>query len=67
MFLNLKRKGSISEKEIKYFLYDYKNATSIGNLYFPPKIHKRLCNVLGLPVISNCGIPTEKVSEFLDF
>ena len=31
-----------------------------------PKIHKRLSNVPGRPVISNCGAATEKVSAFLD-
>ena len=31
-----------------------------------PKIHKRLSEVPGRPVISNCGTPTEKVFEFLD-
>ena len=30
-----------------------------------PKIHKRLSDVPGRPVISNCGTPTEKASEFL--
>ena len=35
-------------------------------MYLLPKIHKRLENVPGRPVISNCGTPTEKVSEFLD-
>ena len=35
-------------------------------LYLLPKIHKQLSNVPGGPVISNCGTPTEKVSEFLD-
>lgn len=35
-------------------------------MYLLPKIHKRLANVPGRPVISNCGTPTEKVSEFLD-
>ena len=60
------RKGAISEKEMKYFLYDYKNATNLGKLYFLPKIHKKLFNVPGRPVISNCGTPTEKASEFLD-
>ena len=67
MFLNLKRKGSISEKELKYFVYDYKNASNLGKLYFLPKIHKRLSNVPGRPVICYCGAPTEKVSEFLDY
>ena len=35
-------------------------------MYFLPKIHKRLDNVPSRPVISNCGTPTEKASEFLD-
>ena len=38
----------------------------MGKMYLLPKIHKRLFNVSGRPVISNCGSPTEKVSEFLD-
>ena len=37
MFLNLKRKRSISEKEMTYFVYDYKNASNLGKLYFLPK------------------------------
>ena len=36
-------------------------------MYLLPKIHKRLESVPGRPVISNCGTPTEKVSEFLDY
>ena len=35
-------------------------------MYLLPKIHKRLVNAPGRPVISNCGTPTEKASEFLD-
>ena len=35
-------------------------------MYLLPKIHKRLDNVPGRPVISNCRTPTEKASEFLD-
>ena len=57
----------ITEKEIKYFSYDFKKTTNLGKLYLLPKIHKRLHNVPGRPVISNCGTPTEKASEFLDF
>ena len=34
IFRSLERKGDISKKEIKYFLYDYKNATDLGKLYF---------------------------------
>ena len=35
-------------------------------MYLLPKTHKRLFNVHGRPVISNWGLPTEKVLEFLD-
>ena len=31
------------------------------------KIHKRLHNVPGRPVISNCGFYTENISSFLDY
>ena len=52
---------------MKNFVYDCKNTSNLGKLCFLPKIHKRLFNVLGRPVISNCGTPTEKASEFLDY
>ena len=45
----------------------YLDTTNLGKLYLLPKIHKRLHNVPGRPVISNCGSPTEKASDFLDF
>ena len=64
---SLKSQGKITEKELKYFTYEYRKATNLGKMCLLPKIHKRLSNVLGRPVISNCGTPTEKVSEFLDF
>ena len=47
-------------------MYEYKKVTNLGKLYPLSKIHKRLYNVPGRPVISNCGTPTDKVSEFLD-
>ena len=34
-------------------------------MYLLSKTHKRLYDVPGRPVISNCGTPTEKVSGFL--
>ena len=30
-------------------------------------MHKRLDNVPGRPAVSDCGAPTEKALEFLDF
>ena len=35
-------------------------------MYLLPKIHKRLGNVPGRPVISNCGMPTEKAIKYPD-
>ena len=66
IFENLKRRGFISEKQLKYFRFDFKNSCNLVKLYFLPKTHKRLSNVPGRPVISNCGAPTEKLSELLD-
>ena len=66
MFENLQRKSVIQEREENYFRFNFKKATNLGKLYLLPKIHKGLSNVPGRPVISNCGTPTEKVSEFLD-
>ena len=57
----------MSESELKYFTYNFQKATNLGRLCFLPKIHKRLANVPGRPVISNCGTPPEKVSKYLDF
>ena len=57
----------ISEKELKYFTYNFKKATNLGKLCFQPKIHRRLSAVLGRPVISSCVTPTKKVVEYLDY
>ena len=56
----------MTQKELKYFAYSFKNASCLGKMYLLPKIHKRLYNVPGGHVISNCETPTEKMSEFLD-
>ena len=66
LFFNLRRKNVITENENNYFRFNFKKATNLGKLYLLPEIHKGLCKVPGRPVISNCGTPTEKVSEFLD-
>ena len=65
LFRNLKTKGSITEKELKYFTIEFKKATNLGKLYLLQKIYKCFENVPGRPDFSNCGTPTEKVSEFL--
>ena len=67
MFRYLKSEVKITEKELKYFTYKYQKATNLGKMYLLPKIHKRLSNVPGRPVISSCGTSVKKISEFLDF
>ena len=56
----------ISEKELKCFPYNSKNTICLGKMYLLTKIHKMLNDVPGRPVVSNCGIPMEKRSQFLD-
>ena len=41
LFRNLKNKGGIAEKQLKYFTIDFKKATNLCKLYLLPKIHKR--------------------------
>ena len=67
IFKDLQQKGKITEKPLKYFTIEHKKATNLGKMYLLPKIHKRLYDVPGRPVISNCEKPTEKTSEFLDY
>ena len=66
IFQSLRKRKLITEEELKYFIYKYKKTTNFGKMYLLPKIHKRLVNVPGRLIISNCGTPTEKASEFLD-
>ena len=66
MFSSLKTRSFLTEKQMKYFIYEFKKATNLGKLYLLPKIHKRLHEIPGRPAISNRGSPTEKCSEFLD-
>ena len=66
MFSSLRRRGFITEKQLKYFTCVHKKATNLGQPYLLPKIHKRLFDALVGPAISNCGTCTEKFSRFLD-
>ena len=54
------------ERKKKYFTLNSEKATNVGRLYLSPKIHKRLSNLPGHPVISSSGTLTKSVSEFLD-
>ena len=66
IFANLERRNIIQEKEKNYFRFNFKKDTNVGKFSLLPKIHKTLSKVPGRPVISNCGMPAEKISEFLD-
>ena len=66
MFKDLRRVGYLSEKQLNYYSLKYKKACNLGKLYLLLKIHKRLHNVQGRLVTSNCGTSTEKASVFLD-
>ena len=46
--------------------YEKKKVCDLGKMFLLPKLHKRLSNLLGWPVISDCEMPNEKVSECLD-
>ena len=56
----------VSKQESEYLKWDLLHSPQYARLFLLPKIHKRLGNVPGRPVISNCGAVTEKISEFLD-
>ena len=56
--------GCISSDNKKYLEV---SKPRLGKFYLLSKIHKRLENVPGRPILSNCGTATEKISEFLDF
>ena len=52
MLKNLRRKGIISEKELKCFSFEYKKATNLGKPYLLPKIQKVF---LGKVVLKICS------------
>ena len=60
---NIRKRRDICTDTLNYFLI--KDA-KFGRFYLP-KIHKRLHNVPGRPVISNCRYYTENIFSFLDF
>jgi hypothetical protein len=60
-------KGYISLANRKYLVVSKPRLGKFSKITILPKIHKRLENVPGRPVISNCGTATERISEFLDF
>ena len=59
----IRLRGDLSSDTLNYFLV---KDPKFARFYLLPKIHKRLNDVPGRPVISNCGFYTENVSSFLD-
>ena len=60
----IRKRGDLNADTIKYFMV---KDPKFARFYLLPKIHKRLHDVPGRPVISNCGYYTENISSFLDF
>ena len=59
----VKVRGDVPCETMDYFFV--KNP-KLGRFYLLPKIHKRLHNVPGRPVISNSGYFTENISAYVD-
>lgn len=55
--------GDLSKDTLDYVLVEDPKFARFG---FLPKIHKRLYDLPGSPVISNCGYCTESISLSLD-
>ena len=60
----VRNRKDISNARLYYFLV---NNAKLGRFYLLPKVHKRLHNVPGRPVISNSGYYTENMSAFLEY
>ena len=60
----IRKRGDLNADTIKHFMV---KDPKFAHFYLLPKIHKRLHDVPGRPVISNCGYYTENISSFLDF
>ena len=55
---------ALSEKEVEYLQV---RSSKLGRIYLLPKTHNGLTDVVGRPVISNCGTATKHISDYLDF
>ena len=60
----IKNRGDIPNETLVYFFI---NKPQLGRFYLLPKIHKRLHNAPGRPVISNSRFFTENISAFLEY
>ena len=60
----IRLRGDLSGDTLNYFVAQ---DPKFARFYLLPKIHKRLHNVPGRPVMSNCGFYTDNRSSFLDY
>ena len=60
----IRKRGDLKKENIQYFKV---KDPKFASFYLLPKIHKRLYDIPGRPVISNCGYYTENISAILDF
>ena len=60
----LRNRRDIGHKTLNYFSV---NNPKLGRFYLHPKIHKRLQDVTGRPVISKSGFYIENVSSFIEY
>ena len=60
----MRLRGDLSKDTLDYFLV---KDPKFVRFYLLPKIHKRLHDVPGRPVILNFGYYTENISSFLDY
>ena len=60
----IRDRGDLSPDNLEYF---FNKNPKFARFYLLQKIHKRLHNVPGRPVISNCGYYRENISSFLDY
>ena len=63
----LEKIGRRQELDPEILQFFYVDNPKLGRFYLLPKIHKRLKNVPGRPVISNSGYFTENISAYLDY
>ena len=59
----IRKWGDLKRDNLDYFIMKY---PKFVRFYLLPKIHKRLHNVPGRPVITNSGHYAENISSFLD-
>ena len=60
----MRLRGDLSKDTLDYFLV---KDPKFARFYLLPKIHKRLHDVPGRPVILNFSYYTENISSFLDY